>query len=176
MYSHCFQDKKLIYILYIYRLYIYMQSWKQCALPVIATMAFRHLMHLGTWCRVVLLQSHCRDNREGTLFSWLHLYYAHLDFVRFEHSVCPGSKMNFRCCGSIWNVRWAIWTLALNQILHPYIVNYYHRSKVTYTIWFDQSISNQLEVTFRKKLADNINNIKSSENLLIFAGKTTNLY
>ena len=31
-------------------------------------------------------------------------------------------------------------------------------------------------MTFRKKLAKNINNIKSSENLLIFADKTTNLY
>ena len=29
---------------------------------------------------------------------------------------------------------------------------------------------------FQKKLADNISNIKSSENLLIFIDKTTNLY
>ena len=35
-----------------------------------------------------LPQSHCGDNREGTSFSWLHIYYAHLDSVRFEHSVC----------------------------------------------------------------------------------------
>ena len=34
-----------------------------------------------------LPQSHCGDNREGTLFSWLHIYYAHLAFVRFEHSI-----------------------------------------------------------------------------------------
>ena len=27
------------------------------------------------------------------LFSWLHIYYAHLAFKRFEHSVCPGSLM-----------------------------------------------------------------------------------
>ena len=27
---------------------IYMESWKQCALPVITTMAFWQLMHLGT--------------------------------------------------------------------------------------------------------------------------------
>ena len=40
-----------------------------------------------------LLQSHCGDNQEGTLFSWLHIYYAHLAFVRFEHSVCCGSLM-----------------------------------------------------------------------------------
>ena len=36
-----------------------------------------------------LLQSHCGDNREGTLFSW----YAHLASVRFEHSACCGSLM-----------------------------------------------------------------------------------
>ena len=40
-----------------------------------------------------LPQSHCCDNREGILFSWLHVYYAHLDFMRFEHSVCHGSLM-----------------------------------------------------------------------------------
>ena len=40
-----------------------------------------------------LPQSDCGDNREGTLFSWLHIYYAHLASVRFEHSVCRGSLM-----------------------------------------------------------------------------------
>ena len=35
-----------------------------------------------------LPQSSYGDNREGTLFSWLHIYYAHLISVRFEHSVC----------------------------------------------------------------------------------------
>ena len=33
---------------------IYMQSWKQCALLVITTMAFWQLMHLGTWCTVYI--------------------------------------------------------------------------------------------------------------------------
>ena len=40
-----------------------------------------------------LAQSHCGDNREGTLFSWLHRYYPHLASVRFEHSVYRGSLM-----------------------------------------------------------------------------------
>ena len=40
-----------------------------------------------------LPQSHCGDNREGTLFSLLHIYYAHLVSVRFEHSMCRGSLM-----------------------------------------------------------------------------------
>ena len=40
-----------------------------------------------------LPQNHCGDNQDGTLFSLLHIYYAHLAFVRFEHSVCCGSLM-----------------------------------------------------------------------------------
>ena len=43
-----------------------------------------------------LPQSHCGHNREGRLFSWLHIYYAHLAFVRFEHSMCRGSLMTPR--------------------------------------------------------------------------------
>ena len=30
-----------------------------------------------------LLQSHCGDNRESTLFLWLHIHYAHLASVKF---------------------------------------------------------------------------------------------
>ena len=50
------------------------------------------------------------------------------------------------------NIQWTIWTLAANQIRHPHSMNYYHHSKKTYIIWFDQSISKQLELTFRKNL------------------------
>ena len=35
--------------------------------------------------------SHAGDNQEGTLVSWLHMYYGHLASVRFEHSVSRGS-------------------------------------------------------------------------------------
>ena len=68
-------------------------------------MALWELMHLGTWCTVKTWnrtscaqvhefpQSHCGDNREGTLLSWLHIYYAHLASVTFEHSACYGSLM-----------------------------------------------------------------------------------
>ena len=38
-----------------------------------------------------LPQSHCSDNQEGTLFSWLHIYYMNLASVRLEHSLCRGS-------------------------------------------------------------------------------------
>ena len=34
-----------------------------------------------------LPQSHYGDNREGKLFSWLHIYYTHVASVRSEHSV-----------------------------------------------------------------------------------------
>ena len=40
-----------------------------------------------------LPQIHFGENWEGTLFSWLHLYYSHLASVRFEHSVCRESLM-----------------------------------------------------------------------------------
>ena len=40
-----------------------------------------------------LPQSHCADNQEGTLFSWLHLFCTHLASVRFKCSVCCGSLM-----------------------------------------------------------------------------------
>ena len=35
-----------------------------------------------------LPQSHCDDNREVILFSRLHIYYTHLAFVKYYHSVC----------------------------------------------------------------------------------------
>ena len=52
-----------------------------------------------------LSQSHCGINRKGTLFSWSHIYYAHLAFVRFKHSVCRGSLMtNYNYI--IHEIRW----------------------------------------------------------------------
>ena len=58
-------------------------------------------------------------------------------------------------------------------------MNYYHRSKVTYTKWYHiiRSINfKPVRNDFQKKPTEDINNMKLSENLLIFAGKTTNLY
>ena len=40
-----------------------------------------------------LTQSHCGDNRESTFLSWLHIYYANLASVSFEHSVSRWSLM-----------------------------------------------------------------------------------
>ena len=47
-----FFEKKMIYI------YLCMQSWKQCALPVITTMALWQLMHLGTWYTVTCIYTY----------------------------------------------------------------------------------------------------------------------
>ena len=45
-------NKNDIFCSFPHTVYIYMQSWKQCALPVITTMALWYLMHLVTWCTV----------------------------------------------------------------------------------------------------------------------------
>ena len=59
---------------------IYLQSWKQCALPVIATMALCQLIHLGTWCTV----THCwyQWTKEWSMTTYIMLL-AYLD----EHSL-----------------------------------------------------------------------------------------
>ena len=56
-----------------------------------------------------LPQSHCGDNREGTLFSLLHLYCTHLASVRFEYSVCCGSLMTTSTYIYIYNfsIEWS---------------------------------------------------------------------
>ena len=38
-------------------------------------------------------QSHCGESREDTLFTWLHICYAHHASLRFEQSICRGSLM-----------------------------------------------------------------------------------
>ena len=60
----------------------------------VATHALGHMTY-GCYCAQVheLPQSHCGDNREGALYSWLHVCCAHLASVRFEHSVCRRSLM-----------------------------------------------------------------------------------
>ena len=73
-----------------------MQSWKQCAL-LATTMTIWQIMpsphdlllqHCSSCAQVQeLQQSHWCDNRENTLFSWLHTYYACLAPVRFKQRV-----------------------------------------------------------------------------------------
>ena len=65
----------------------------------VATHALGRIMYITVHNRTScvkmheLQQSDCGDNREGTLFSRLHIYYAHLASVRFEHYVCRGSLL-----------------------------------------------------------------------------------
>ena len=63
------------------------------------------LMHLCTWCTTVYL------------FSPLHIYYAHLTFVRFEHSVC---------CGSLK------WPNEENNCTISFLLNIYYISFISY--------------------------------------------
>ena len=103
-----------IYILYIYiYIYIYIQSWKQCTLPVITAVALWQL--LGTWCAKVheLPQSHCGDNWEGTLFSWLYIYFmliSHLWDLRALFVV-----------DHLWPVIYIIYILYIYPYLYLYI-------------------------------------------------------
>ena len=88
-----------IYInIYIYMyiciyIYIYLQSWKEFSYRLFSQWICGNLRTWARDVRFIKPQSHCRDNQEGTLFSWLHTYYAHLASVRFEHSVCCGPLM-----------------------------------------------------------------------------------
>ena len=59
----------------------------------------------------------CRDNREGTLSSWLHIYYPHLAYVRFEHSVCRRLLMTIYICIYIY-----IYIIYILYIYYIYII------------------------------------------------------
>ena len=62
-----------------------MLSWKQCALPVITTMA--------------LWQTHALGHMiTGRVHFFVITYYTHLASVRFDHSVCCGSLMTTYMC------------------------------------------------------------------------------
>ena len=70
--------------------------WKQCTLPATAVAIWQIMpsahdvpLQLCSSCAQVheLQRSHWRDNREATLFSWLHIYYACLAPVTFKQCV-----------------------------------------------------------------------------------------
>ena len=81
-FSNCFSLMLLLCCLYIY-IYIYITYDHLYYAPCLACWAlfgsFLPAMCNRTSCAQVhdLPQSHCGDNREGTLFSSLHIYYAH---------------------------------------------------------------------------------------------------
>ena len=88
-------------------MYTCVQSWKQWTLSVITTSALWQLMHEGTWGTSPglvheLPQSDSSDNREGILFSWSHIYYAHLTSARFKHLVLCVSWITFEHFSRYW--------------------------------------------------------------------------
>ena len=96
-------------ITYIVRLFCFCEIWALCVpwitfvhyycAPCFPFWALFGSLVPAMWnrrsCAEVheLPQSHCGDNREGTLFPWLHIYYTHFASVRLEHSVCRWSLM-----------------------------------------------------------------------------------
>ena len=59
---------------------------RQCLCGILYTWAHVWLQHCSSCAQVhELPQSHGDDNRKGTLFSCLHIYYACLASVKFEH-------------------------------------------------------------------------------------------
>ena len=90
----------------------------------------------GTWCTVAWLQqcsscaqvhelpqSHCGNNREGTLFLWLHIYYACLASVRFEHClswVTYDQLCNIYIHRQLWEeINWC--RCETLQVIFPYL-------------------------------------------------------
>ena len=68
---------------YIYT-YTYMQLWKQCALPVITTMAFWQLMHLGTWWPLI--------------YTYMYIYFIYIYFyIIYICSICLSISLDLKC-------------------------------------------------------------------------------
>ena len=109
-YFHLLMTKRSLTILCYFLLFVVERRFM-----IITTVALWQLMDLGTWATHLgngctwaywanrtsftqvheLPQSHCGDDREGTWFLWLRIYYVHLASVRFELSVSRGSLMTF---------------------------------------------------------------------------------
>ena len=105
-----------------------MQSWKKCALLVssqwLCGNSCTWWLMSHTSCAQVneLPQSHCGDNREGTFFSWLHIYFAHLASVRF-------------------------WALCVSWITYDHIYIYTFRDMFIYSI-LNADISKKCKIRF----------------------------
>ena len=69
------------------RIYIYMLSWKQCALPVITTMALWQLIHLGTWCMNSSIYCNVLVHRFYTLSAFGMFTVPHESYF-FEFATC----------------------------------------------------------------------------------------
>ena len=83
----------------------------------VATHALGQMMYHTSWAQVhELLRSHCGDNQEDTLFSWLHIYYTHFVSVRSEHSEHTIERLN--------GIQW-LWVQIL---LRPTFYSYFKES------------------------------------------------
>ena len=62
----------------------YMQLWKQGALPVITTMAFWQLMHLGTWWPLI--------------YTYMYIYFIYIYFyIIYICSICLSIYLDLKC-------------------------------------------------------------------------------
>ena len=59
-------------------------------------------MQVVLWQVHELLQSHCGGNREGTLFSLLHIHYTHLASVRLYIYICICKWLCGKCMSCLW--------------------------------------------------------------------------
>ena len=74
IYIHIYINIYMYVYIHIYT-YTYMQLWKQCALPVITTMAFWQLMHLGTWWPLI--------------FTYMYIYFIYIYiYIIYICSIC----------------------------------------------------------------------------------------
>ena len=95
-YTHTYIYKHTYTGFFVFNTYAYILHVNSC------NWAHDALVHMNrTSCAQVyeLPWGHCGDNQEETLFSWLHMHYAHLAFVRFEHSVI------FRFLPNLWRLK-----------------------------------------------------------------------
>ena len=123
-------------ITYIVRSSCYFEIWAFCAswitychkhfAPCFACRALFGSLVPAMWNRTSraqvheLPQSYCGDNREGTLFPWFHIYYAHLASVRFEQFVWRGSVMttNFTLFALLVEGSWVHWYQQCGTVHH----------------------------------------------------------
>ena len=100
-----------------------MQPWKQCALPVITTMALWQPMHLGTWCTV----THCwyrwtkdsshfqsenvKKKPKKSLYSYIGFFHKVLHDFEVKNSICSIKRIElsvkfklFQWCHDLFTV------------------------------------------------------------------------
>ena len=106
-----------------------------------------------------LQQSHCGDNRESTLFSWLYGYCAYLAYLRFELSVCRG------CSRSLVINNTYIYIYNIYIYIYIYIL-------VLYFVYCVYSIFSSILYTLKIEDCDNAHETITSYNLFVVYSST----